>query len=228
MNSFNLQRQANGSSRAIFLSETTKNSAGGGQDKHAPLRERMASGQPVPSVTPAHAENLQNTAHVSAHTPKRHGSNKRRTVQVYSSIPPHIAKQLEKMRFQNGQNGQPLTLSAVIAVLLTQAVQQHVDMQYGALIEPTMKQLLHNENQARDARFASLLVKIAIDVGQTKGIVYNLLARDPSISEQTRKTILTESRKTAMWNLKNRSPEILELIAWAREWMEEDRKAAKG
>jgi hypothetical protein len=228
MNSLTFQNHQNGSSQPIFSAKTTKNNAVVLQVKHAPLRARMASGQPALSETPAYAENFQDLAHAPVHTPKRHGSNKRRTVQVYSSIPPHIAKQLEKMRFQNGKNGQPLTLSAVIAALLTLAVQQHVDMQYGALIEPTMKQLLHNENQARDARFASLLVKIAIDVGQTKGIVYNLLARDPGISEQTRKTILTESRKTAIWHLKDRSPEILELIAWARGWMEEDKKATKG
>lgn len=228
MNSFTPQHHTNGSSRAIFLAKTTKNHAGVGQDKGTPWRTGAASSQPAPSETPAYAENFQEFAHGQVHTPKRHGSQKRRTVQVYSSLPPHIAKQLQKLRFQNGKDGQPLTLSAVIAGLLTQAVQQQVDMQYGALIEPTMKQLLHNENQGRDARFASLLVKIAIDIGQTKGIVYNLLARDPSISEQTRKTILTESRKTAIWNLKERSPEILELIAWAREWMEEDKKATKG
>jgi hypothetical protein len=40
--------------------------------------------------------------------------------------------------------------------------------------------------------------------------------------------IVTESRKGAIQNLKNRSPEILELISWTREWMEEDKKAAKG
>src|SRR5215212_757892 len=124
MNSLTFQNHQNGSSQPIFSAKTPKNHAGVLQDKHAPLRERMASGQPVLSKTPAHAENFQEFAHGQVHTPKRHGSQKRRTVQVYSSIPPHIAKQLEKMRYQDGKDGQPLTLSAVIAALLTQAVQQ--------------------------------------------------------------------------------------------------------
>jgi hypothetical protein len=96
-------------------------------------------------------------------------------------------------------------------------------MQYGALFEPMIKKLFRTESQGRDARFASLLVKIAIDVNQTKGIVYNLLARQPGMTENTLKTIQTESRKNAIWNLKNRSPEILELIAEVRQWMEEDK-----
>jgi hypothetical protein len=168
-----------------------------------------------------------NSAHVPVHTPKRHGSQKRRTVQVHSSIPPHVAKQLEKLRYQNGKDGQPLTLSAVIAALLTQAVQTHNDMQYGALLEPTMKQLLYGAMQGRDARFASLLVKLFIDVNQTKGIVYTMLAQLPGVDNDTLKDILKKSRVGAVQNLKNRAPDILELISWTREWMEEDKKAAK-
>lgn len=231
MYSFTPQKQANGSSQAIFSAKTVKNHAGVGQDKDAQSSLRIASSQPVTSETPAYAENFQPftvpSANAKLHTPKRHGSQKRRTVQVHSSIPPHIAKQLDKMRFQNGKDGQPLTLSAVIAALLTQAVQQHIDMQYGALIEPTMKQVLHGEMQGRDARFASLLVKLFIDVSQTKGIVYNLLAQMPGVTESTLKHILKESRISAIRNLKDRSPEILELISWTREWMEEDKKATK-
>jgi hypothetical protein len=148
-------------------------------------------------------------------------------VQVYGCVPPQIAQSLDTMRDQGTSNGQKLSMSAVVAAILTQGVQTNNDMRYGAMLEPTMKQLLHSEMQGRDARFASLLVKIAIDVNQTKAIVFNLLARQPDITDDTLKTILKEGRKSAVRNLKDRSPEILELIAEAREWMEEDRKAIK-
>src|SRR5436309_3543051 len=112
MNSFTPQHHTNDSSRAIFSAKTPKNHAGGGQDKAAPRRSTSASSQPVTAETPAYANDYQSSAnhsaHADVHAPKRHGSQKRRTVQVHSSIPPHIAKQLDKMRFQSGKNGQPL------------------------------------------------------------------------------------------------------------------------
>lgn len=231
MNSFTPQQYANGLSQPIFLSKTPKNHAGVVQDKGTPPRTGAASTQPAPSETPAYERtlrnNLQNSAHVPEHTPKRHGSQKRRTIQVYGCVPPHVADRLEHLRDQ-GANGQKVSLSAVVAALLTQGVQTHTDMQYGALFEPMIKKLFRTESQGRDARFASLLVKLAIDINQTKGILYNLLARQSGMTENTLKTIQIESRKNAIQNLKNRSPEILELIAEVREWMEENKKSNEG
>src|SRR5437868_308725 len=110
MNSFIPHNHHNGSSQPIFSAKMQSENAGVGQDKGTPWRTGTASSQPAPLETPAYAENFQEFAHGQVHTPKRHGSQKRRTVQVYSSIPPHVARQLEKMRYQNGTNGQPLSL----------------------------------------------------------------------------------------------------------------------
>src|SRR5437763_6736493 len=66
--------------------------------------------------------------------PKHHGSQKRQRIPVTGCVRPHIAAQLEKMRDQKGTK--KLSRSEVIADLLEKGVQRHVDMQYGATLEP--------------------------------------------------------------------------------------------
>src|SRR4051794_23921807 len=116
MNRFTPQNHVNGSPQPIFHSKTLKNHAEVGQDKHAPLRERMASGQPVTSEPSAYErtvqKNEQRTAHAPAHTPKRHGSQKRRLIQVYGCVSPDIAESLDTMRDQGA--GHKLSMSAVV------------------------------------------------------------------------------------------------------------------
>ena len=74
---------------------------------------------------------------------------------------------------------------------------------------------------AREARFAALLVRIAYDVGQTRSLVTNLLARAPGVNPELLQTILDRSDERATANLTHLSPQITELIEAVKQWMAE-------
>ena len=75
--------------------------------------------------------------------PKYHGSQTRQRIPVTGCVPPHIAAQLEKMRDQKGKKR--LSRSAVVADILCKGVQRHVDMQYGATLEPIIERTLERK-----------------------------------------------------------------------------------
>ena len=127
--------------------------AGVVQDKETPQRFNTASSQPtnVQGVafqhkTEEHPQALQR--------PKHHGSKKRQVVPVAGCVPPFIAYQIEQMRDQGGK--QKLSRSAVVANLIIRGVQQHVDMQYGATLEPVIEKSIDRNIQSYSNRNANI------------------------------------------------------------------------
>ena len=86
--------------------------------------------------------------------PKHHGSQKRRVVPVAGCVPLFIADQLERMRDQGGK--QKLSRSAVVADLIIRGVQQKVDMQYGATLEPVIEKSIDRNIQSYSNRNANI------------------------------------------------------------------------
>jgi hypothetical protein len=199
------QRQQNGG----FLG---KSHGGVWQDKNAQVRTSAASIQP-PQFQPP--DNVRTHTSLS---PKRHGSNKRRTVQVFGYVRKEVAAEIERLRDQGGRR---LSRSAVVAALLEKAIRGHIDMQYGALLVPVIEQAINARLKARDARFAALLVRIAHDAGQTRSLVTNLLARAPGVTAELLETILDRSADRSKANLTHLSPQITELMQAVEQWMAE-------
>ena len=187
------------------------------QDKNAPVRTSAAIPQPPQSQLP---HNVRDQAGVGV-GPKRHGSNKRRTIQVYGYVRKEVAAEIERLRDQGGRR---LSRSAVVAALLEKAIRGHIDMQYGALLVPVIEQAINARLKARDARFAALLVRIAHDAGQTRSLVTNLLARAPGVTAELLETILDRSADRSKANLTHLSPQITELMQAVEQWMEESAK----
>jgi hypothetical protein len=86
--------------------------------------------------------------------PKHHGSQKRQVVPVTGCVPRFIADQLEQMRDQGGK--QKLSMSAVVAPLIIRGVQQRVDMQYGATLEPVIEKSIDRNIQSYSNRNANI------------------------------------------------------------------------
>jgi hypothetical protein len=86
--------------------------------------------------------------------PKHHGSQKRQVVPVAGCVPRHIAEQIERMRDQGGKK--KLSRSAVVATLLMRAVQQQVDLQYGAMLEPVIEKAIDRNIQGYSNRTANI------------------------------------------------------------------------
>src|SRR5436305_7271628 len=67
---------------------------------------------------------------------KHHGSQKRKLVEVSGCVTRQTFNELERMREQGGEK---LSRSSVVGTLVTRGVQGNVDMQYGSMLEPVIK-----------------------------------------------------------------------------------------
>ena len=146
--------------------------AGVRQDKETPQRLHTASEQPsnVQGVAFQHKTDENPPA---LQRPTHHGSQKRRVVPVTGCVPPFIADQLEQMREQGGK--QKLSRSAVVANLIMRGVQQHVDMQYGATLEPVIEKSINRNIQSYSNRNANINLKALYAAEQNRLLSIHIL-----------------------------------------------------
>src|SRR5919106_1452010 len=158
----------------ILETKTTEGATNAGvrQDKETPRRFTIASEQPsnVQGVAFQHKTDEKTPA---LQRPKHHGSQKRRVVPVTGCVPPFIADQLERMRDQGGK--QKLSRSAVVANLIMRGVQQHVDMQYGATLEPVIEKSINRNIQAYSNRTANINLQALYAAEQNRLLYIHIL-----------------------------------------------------
>jgi hypothetical protein len=104
--------------------------AGVMQDKATPPRIYKASGKLSNSSLPAQPR------------PKHHGSQKRKLRQVSGCVPQNIFAEIERMREKWAKDQgktERLSRSEVVGTLVKRGVQGNIDMQYGSMLEPVIK-----------------------------------------------------------------------------------------
>ncbi len=138
------------------------------QDKRAFHRTRIASIQPAPHEKLMRAHQLNNN---TARVQNRHVA-KRRTVQITLWVNPIVKAELQRLAEQ-----EDLSVSAAGGAFLEKALQRHVDMQYGALLQPIIESAIGKQIRSMSTRLAWLLVRIAFDTGQTRVLATNILER---------------------------------------------------
>jgi hypothetical protein len=188
----------------------------GRQDKDRISSDRGASGQPA-SVN--HGDRPQGTKPNSTRStpPLVHKS---RTVHLNLWISPIVKAELERLATQEG-----LSLSAAGAAFLEQALQQHVDLHYSALLEPIIKSAIRKEMQGMSARQSWLMARNVFASEHTRNLVTNILGiigRQQRMTEENLKNIITMTKQTAKSNLTRRNPELEELITSLKEWLDEE------
>lgn len=153
-----------------------------------------ASGQPSGGRTPAHGqpEIVRN--------PKRHGSRKRRTVEVYGCVSREVAAEIERLRSQGGKK---LSRSAVIAGLLEKGVQAQIDMQYGALLKPILEGTIKQELRSISNRLAALTADAFYSAEQTRILVITLLSYLLGDQTDILPGLIAQAQKEAHQNLKS-------------------------
>jgi hypothetical protein len=180
------------------------------QDKRAFLRARTASHQPASLENDMRAQAI---ATENIRSRNRNGQ-KRKTVQLTLWVKPIVKTELEQIAEQEG-----LSISATGSAVLEKALQEHIDMQYGALLEPVIKQCIAKEIEGMSTRLAWLLVRVAFDVGQIRGLSTNILGRQPGVNQDILTTILKESSKAAKMNITRRTPQLTELMEVLNKWL---------
>src|SRR2546421_479939 len=69
------------------------------------------------------------------------------------------------------------------------------------------------------SRIAMLLVRVAFASEQTRGIVTNILGRQPGVTSDVLTTILDGSSNTAKGNITRKTPQLTELMDAVEHWM---------
>ena len=142
------------------------------QDKETPWRFNTASEQSSNVHGVAFQHKIDEKA-PALQRPKHHGSQKRQVVPVAGCVPRFIADQLERMRDQGGK--QKLSRSAVVANLIMRGVQQNVDMQYGATLEPVIEKSINRNIQSYSNRNATINLQALYAAEQNRLLSIHIL-----------------------------------------------------
>jgi hypothetical protein len=187
----------------------------GRQDKDRISSDRVGTKQPA-SVN--HVDRSQGTNPTGArtHSPLVHKS---RTEHLNVWVDPLVKSHLQRLAEQEG-----LSLSATTAAFLERSLQEQVDLQYSALLEPIIKSAIRKEMQANRSHQVWLLTRNVFASEHTRNLVTNILGiicRQQKMTEENLKNIIAMSKQTAKGNLTRRNPELEELIEAVRKWLEE-------
>src|SRR5918992_5256860 len=183
------------------------------QDKARIASARTASGQPAAVTHTSRAKPLRPNGTRSTNR----NSAKTTTVHLDLWVSPIVKAELQRIAAQEG-----LSLSATGASLLTAAIRQKLNIQHGVLLQPIIKTAIHEAMQGISNRLAYLLARTAFSSEQTRSLATNILGRQSGMTEETLQTILAMTKRTAKGNLTRRNPEIEELIAAIKQWLDHD------
>ena len=183
------------------------------QDKARIASARTGTPQPAavthtPRAKPLHPNGTR--------TPNRNVA-KSSTVHLDLWVNPIVKAELQRLAAQEG-----LSLSATGAALLEAAIRQKLNIQHGVLLQPIIKTAIHEAMQGISNRLAYLLARTAFSSEQTRSLATNILGRQSGMTEETLKTILAMTKRTAQGNLTRRNPELEELIAAIKQWLDQD------
>jgi hypothetical protein len=178
----------------------------------------------ISSARPGTTQPAVETKYTRAHPLKKHGTRstngntpKPRTLHLDLWVKPIVKDELQRIAEKEG-----VSLSAAGAALLEQSLQNHVDMQYSALLEPIITSAIRKAMQGMSNRLAFLLARSAFSSEQTRAIVTNILGRQPGMSKQLLNGILSTTKRSAQGILTKRNPELEELIAQVKQWLDHE------
>jgi hypothetical protein len=126
-------------------------------------------------------------------------------------VPRHVKEELERRAKGNG-----LSISAAGSSLLERGLQESIDMEYGALLEPVIRQVI-----TRNMRnYVQLFFRIAFSSEQTRALVTNILSRQPvDVDEDmlaehpdTLDALLDSTAHVAREKITQKSPQLQRII----------------
>jgi hypothetical protein len=142
---------------------------------------------------------------------------KRKTVQLTLWVKPIVIAELKRIAASEG-----LSVSATGAAILEKAMQTNLDMQYGALLQPVIREAITNQMRSMSTRLAFLLVRVAFASEQTRSLVTNVLGRQQGVTPAVLNDILDSSSKAAKGKITHRTPQLEDLIAEVERWFQEE------
>lgn len=186
-----------------------------GQDKGAAYRASSASSQPAPETNHTRAQALHTERERSHKGYTGHTRTEKVTIWLRARAKAELVRIAEQKR---------LSISATGAAFLEQALQSSIHEQHGALLETVITQAIGRSMRAYSNRLATLLIRVALDAGQTRALVTNVLGRQPGVTPEVLHTILDGSMQTAKRTLTTRTPQFEELMKEMDAMLIEEKK----
>ena len=184
------------------------------QDKARIKNARQASLQTAPVTKVTRAEYPNNHV-VRSHNVS--GARQKSGRVTLWGLDPALKAELERIALKEG-----LSISATGVAFLRKSLQQNVDLEYTAVLQPIIEKAIAKQMRGIATRLAWLLVRVAFDSGQTRSLVTNILGRQTGMNQDLLRTILAESGKAAKANITRRTPQITELMEAVEQWLIKD------
>ena len=141
---------------------------------------------------------------------------KRQTVKLTAWVKPAV-----KHEFQRIAEAEGLTVSRTSAAALEQWVAQQSHIQHRGIFQPMIERAIAKEMRAYSSRIALLLVRSLFTSEQTRAITYNILRKQPGLTDEKVDDIMDGSKNTAKRNIGQVSPELAPIIPVIEQWLEQ-------
>lgn len=141
-------------------------------------------------------------------------SPKRQTAKLTTWVKPAVKHELHRIAAAEG-----LTVSRTGAAALEEWLARRSHIQHRGIFQPMIEQTIAKEMQTYSSRIALLLVRSLFISEQTRAITYNILRKQPGITDENLDAIMDGSKNTAKRNIGQVSPELTPIIRELEDWL---------
>ena len=138
----------------------------------------------------------------------------RQTVHYTTHIRPSAKAELRLIAQAEG-----LTTSRVGAVAIEDWLARRSHIQHRGIFQPMIERAIAKEMRAYSSRIALLLVRSLFTSEQTRAITYNILRKQPGLTDEKLDDIMIGSKNTAKRNIAQVSPELTPIIREIETWL---------
>src|SRR6266702_7994181 len=130
-------------------------------------------------------------------------TTKRQTVNFTTWVKPSVKAELQRIAQAEG-----LTVSRTGAVALEEWLARRSHIQHRGIFQPMIEQAIAKQMRAYSSRLALLLVRSLYTSEQTRAITYNILRKQPGLTDEKVDDIMDGSKNTAKRKLRRNLPDI--------------------
>ena len=136
------------------------------------------------------------------------------TVKLTTWVKPGV-----KHEFQRIAEAEKLSLSRTTAAALEEWLARRSHVQHAGIFQPMIEHAIAKEMRSYSSRIALLLVRSLFTSEQTRAITYNILRKQPGLTDEKVDDIMHGSKNTAKRNIAQVSPELIPIIQQLENWL---------
>ena len=150
------------------------------------------------------------------HPPAKNKTRQRQTVHFTTHIKPSAKVELQRIAQAEG-----LPTSRVGAVAIDDWLARRSHIQHRGIFQPMIEHAIVKEMRAYSSRIAMLLVRSLYTSEQTRALTYNILRKQPGMTDERLDAITDGSKNTAKRNIGQVSPELAPVVQQLAHWLEQ-------